>query len=97
MATLNLGIEIRDFDLERIGFSLSVLNQADKRLVSEAYLRMTLSELNVFLTAIKAASGDIDLTSLEASGMGKAPISKAGRQQEDGGVRPRSEKLIVAE
>src|SRR5688500_19142385 len=39
MSTLNIGIEIRDFDLERMGFSLSVLDDSKKRQASEAYLR----------------------------------------------------------
>ena len=54
MSTLNIGIEIRDFDLERMGFSLSVLDDSKKRQASEAYLRMTLPELNAFLNALKA-------------------------------------------
>jgi len=51
MSNLNLGLEIRDFDLERMGFSLSVLDESKKRQASEAYLRMTLLELHAFLTA----------------------------------------------
>ena len=42
MSKLNIGVEIRDFDLERMGFSLSVLDETKKRQTSEAYLRMTL-------------------------------------------------------
>jgi hypothetical protein len=41
-------VEIRDFDLDRMGFSLSVLDETKKRQSSEAYLRMTLTELNTF-------------------------------------------------
>ena len=43
MDKLHLGIEIRDFDLERMGFSLSVMDRAGKGSASEAYLRMTLT------------------------------------------------------
>ena len=53
MSNLNLGIEIRDFDLERMGFSLSVLDESKKRQASEAYLRMTLLELHAFLNALE--------------------------------------------
>ena len=55
MSKLNIGVEIRDFDLERMGFSLSVLDETKRRQSSEAYLRMTLSELNIFLKAAAAA------------------------------------------
>lgn len=65
MAKLNLAIDIRDFDLERMGFSVSVLDESRKRQNSEAYLRMTLPELNSFLKALKAAREEIELTSLE--------------------------------
>ena len=41
MSTLNIGVDIRDFDLERMGFSLSVLDESKKRQASEAYLRMS--------------------------------------------------------
>ena len=40
MSKLNIGVEIRDFDLERMGFSLSVLDESKKKQLSEAYLRM---------------------------------------------------------
>jgi hypothetical protein len=54
MDELHLGIEIRDFDLARMGFSLSVLDKANGRQTSEAYLRMTLVEMNIFLKALMA-------------------------------------------
>ena len=55
MGKLNIGVEIRDFDLERMGFSLSVLDGATKQQRSEAYLRMTLPQLNTLLSALRAA------------------------------------------
>jgi hypothetical protein len=73
MDKLHLGIEIRDFDLERMGFSLSVLDQIGKRQTSEAYLRMTLSELNAFLKALKSAEGELDLSTLEPAAVKKLP------------------------
>ena len=84
MSSLNLGIEIRDFDLERMGFSLSVLDESKKRQASEAYLRMTLMELNAFLAALKAAQGDIELTTYDSNGVNKLPPLKgmAGREVE---------------
>ena len=51
----HLGVEIRDFDLERLGFSLSVLDEPNKRQTSEGYLRMTLAEMNTFVKALRAA------------------------------------------
>jgi hypothetical protein len=78
MATLNIGIEIRDFDLERMGFSLSVLDESKKRQASEAYLRMTLMELHVFINALKNADGrDIELTTYDSNGVNKLPPMKA--------------------
>ena len=62
MSNLNIGIEIRDFDLERMGFSLSVLDDTLTRQSSEGYLRMSLAELGVFLDALKAAKGEIFTT-----------------------------------
>ena len=75
MSKLNLGIEIRDFDLERMGFSLSVLDETKKRQSSEAYLRMTLAELNTLLKALKAAHDEIDLSTVEPSGVTKLPTA----------------------
>lgn len=76
MSNLNLGIEIRDFDLERMGFSLSVLDDSKKRQASEAYLRMTLSELDVFLRALRSAEGDLEITTYDSSGVNKLPPLK---------------------
>jgi hypothetical protein len=78
MAKLKIGVEIRDFDLERMGFSLSVLDEKNKQ-SSEAYLRMKLTELNIFLEALKAAGSDIDLSTVEPSGVGKLPTANVNR------------------
>jgi len=90
MSTLNLGIEIRDFDLERMGFSLSVLDESKKRQASEAYLRMTLTELDIFLRALKSAEGDLEITTYDSSGVNKLPPLKGlGGSRE---VEPASRK-----
>jgi hypothetical protein len=68
MGKLNIGVEVRDFDLERMGFSLSVLDDTKKRQSSEAYLRMTLTELNTFLKALKAAPDEIEVCTVESLG-----------------------------
>ncbi len=93
MSTLNLGIEIRDFDLERMGFSLSVLDESKKRQASEAYLRMTLTELDVFLKALKAAQGDLEITTYDSSGVNKLPPLKGigGREVEAAEKRKKDE------
>ena len=96
MSSLNLGIEVRDFDLERMGFSLSVLDETKKRQTSEAYLRMTLSELNIFLKALKAAEQDIDVSTVEPSGVSKLPTVKVARPRE-GEPDFRNEKALAAE
>ena len=98
MSTLNIGIEIRDFDLERMGFSLSVLDESKKRQASEAYLRMTLPELNAFLTALKAANHEIELTTYDSNGVNKLPPLKGlgGREVEPERERGR-EKRVAAE
>jgi hypothetical protein len=62
---LRIGFELRDFDLERIGFALSVLDESRKRQVSEGYLRMSLEELGIFLKALKASSDTIELVMME--------------------------------
>ena len=66
MDKLYLGIEVRDFDLERIGFSLSVLDETKRRQTSEAYLRMTLSELNALLKALREAVEIIEVSPVES-------------------------------
>ena len=96
MSNLNLGIEIRDFDLERMGFSLSVLDDSKKRQASEAYLRMTLLELNAFLNALKQAENEIALTTydfkrgqqaaaVEGAGGARGRAGRAAQRQADGG------------
>ena len=75
MGKLSLGLEIRDFDLERVGFSLSVLDAAKEELRSQAYLQMTLPELNAFVNALKAAPDEIDLSAIERMGSAQAPAS----------------------
>ena len=67
MDKLHLGIEIRDFDLERMGFSLSVLDDSKTRQISEAYLRMTLAEMNVFLQALRAAEATVSVSTFETA------------------------------
>jgi hypothetical protein len=73
MAKLNLGVEIRDFDLERMGFSLSVLDSSQQRQSSEGYLRMTLPELHAFVQALKSAADDIDVRTFEPAPVQKLP------------------------
>ncbi len=95
MSKLNLGVEVRDFDLERMGFSLSVLDSSNKRQASEAYLRMTLMELDTFLTALKSAADEISLTTYDSNGVNKLPPLKGlgGREVEpaEGGKRVAAE------
>lgn len=96
MSSLNLGIEIRDFDLERMGFSLSVLDESNKRQASEAYLRMTLPELNAFIQALKAASGDIELTTYDSNGVNKLPPMKGvGGREVEAEPRPRERRAAA--
>ncbi len=80
MRKLNLGVEIRDFDLERIGFSLSVLSVLDEtqRQSIEGYLRMTLTELDTFLAALKAAPEEVELTTIEPQSARTLPNVNAG-------------------
>ena len=98
MSKLNIGIEIRDFDLERMGFSLSVLDESKKRQSSEAYLRMTLGELNTFLKALRTAQDEIDVSTVEPSGVSKLPTVKVQRAR-DAEPSPNygNEKFLAAE
>ena len=84
MSKLNIGVEIRDFDLERMGFSLSVLDESKKRQLSEAYLRMTLTELNTFLKALKGAEREIDVSTVEPSGRVEAADGQGQPLARDG-------------
>jgi hypothetical protein len=99
MASLNIGIEIRDFDLERMGFSLSVLDESKKRQASEAYLRMTLMELHAFLKALRAADDEIEVTTYDSNGVNKLPPMKgmANREVEPERERGRGDKRMAAE
>jgi hypothetical protein len=74
MSALRLGLEIRDFDLDRMGFSLSVLDESKKRQSSEGYLRMTLEELGVFVKALKGAD-EVDISTVEPMGVAKLPTA----------------------
>ena len=96
MASLNLGIEIRDFDLERMGFSFSVLDKDKKGLSSEAYLRMTLTELNTFLTALKGAQGEIDVATVEPSGVNKLPTLRLRDHDDSASDRGNAAKKLAA-
>ena len=97
MSKLNIGVEIRDFDLERMGFSLSILDDSKKRQTSEAYLRMTLSELNIFLKALKAARDDIEVSTVEPSGVSKLPTVKVQRNRDTENGAFNAEKFLAAE
>jgi hypothetical protein len=98
MSKLNIGIEIRDFDLERMGFSLSVLDESKERQSSEAYLRMTLAELNTFIGALKAAEDEIDVSTVEPSGVTRLPTVKVSRKSDPESAPDfRTEKFIAAE
>jgi hypothetical protein len=78
-----------------MGFSLSVLDETKKRQSSEAYLRMTLTELNVFLKALKTARDDIDVSTVEPSGVSKLPTVKVQRPRDT--ERGETEKFVAAE
>jgi hypothetical protein len=78
METLHLGIDMRDFDLERLGFSLSVLDPTNKRQTSEAYLRMTLAEMNAFLKALRAADKAVKVSTFETAARRKPAITSPG-------------------
>ena len=67
MAKLNLGIEVRDFDLDRMGVSLSVLDESGKRQLSEGYLRMTLRELGVLVDALRSSGKDLELVAMDGA------------------------------
>jgi hypothetical protein len=54
MSSFSLGIEIGDFDLDRIGFVLTVLGD-QREPTSKASLRMTLLEMSAFVNALKSA------------------------------------------
>jgi hypothetical protein len=63
MTTLRLGLQVRDFDLDRVGFELHVLGR-DRHDGSGGYLRMTLVELSRLVAALRQAE-HIDLVAIE--------------------------------
>jgi hypothetical protein len=69
MTKLGLGIDIKDFDLDRVGVAISVLDEAGKKRVSEGYLRMTLAELDTFVRALKSARGEVHTVTVEPDGL----------------------------
>lgn len=69
MTKLGLGIDLKDFDLERVGVAISVLDGAGKKRVSEGYLRMTLGELDTFVRALKSARGEVHTVTVEPDGL----------------------------
>ena len=81
MPKLNLGVEVRDFDLDRMGFSLSVVDETTRRQTSEGYLRMTLQELGVFVEALRAARDEIDVSAIDV-GLSKPPTVKVGAMRQ---------------
>ena len=97
MSKLNIGIEIRDFDLERMGFSLAVLDETKKRQASEAYMRMTLTELSIFLKALRSARDDIEIMTYDTNGVNKLPPLKGLGSREVEPAHSRAEKLLAAE
>jgi len=74
-----------------------VLDESKKRQSSEAYLRMTLTELNTFLKALKTAEGDIEVSTVEPSGVSKLPTVKVSRSRDDAAPSFQSERSIAAE
>jgi hypothetical protein len=97
MSKLNIGIEIRDFDLERMGFSLAVLDETKKRQASEAYMRMTLPELSIFLKALRSARDDIEIMTYDTNGVNKLPPLKGLGTREVDPAHARAEKMLAAE
>lgn len=98
MARLGLGIDVKDFDLDRVGFSISVLEDTGKKRVSEGYLRMTLLEFDAFLRALKAAKGDVQTVTVEPDGLRKFMTSNVGggvpREFSMGDKGPREEESV---
>lgn len=78
---LHLGIEVRDFDLDRLGFSLSVLDENGEARTSESYLRMTLPELDAFLRAMRGTQ-EIDVVSFQASEIRQSAPQKVANLRE---------------
>lgn len=83
MGKLAIGVDIRDFDLDRVGISVAILDEAKKRQASEAYLRMTLPELNAFLRALKGAKEEIEVATVEPSGVTRFPGGRSPRPREE--------------
>lgn len=84
MTKLGLGIDLKDFDLDRVGFSISVLDETGKKRLSEGYLRMRLVELDILLRALRAAKGEINTVTVEPDGLRKfmaAGVTGTGQRE----------------
>ncbi len=80
MRDLNIEIEVRDFDLETVGFYFNVINPDTAEHKSNSHIRMSLIELNVFINALKASAVNIDLaTPATVSGKSTPPNAAMGR------------------
>ena len=97
MSKLSIGIDIRDFDLDRVGFSLAVLDEHSSRQMSEAYMRMTLIEMDAFLKALKADAEKIQITTYDGKGVNKLPPLKGLGPREVEPAKPKAQKLLAAE
>jgi hypothetical protein len=86
MPKLSLGVEVRDFDLERMGFSLSVLD-GTKRQTSEGYLRMTLQQWGVFSMRCVRRPMTLILPQINEAGLDKGFASRPGPGRQKGIVR----------
>ena len=97
MSNLNLGIEIRDFDLERMGFSLSVLGREQEASGLGGISAHDLARAACVLNALKAAENEIALTTYDSNGVNKLPPLKglAGREVEP--AERRGDKRTAAE
>jgi hypothetical protein len=56
---------MRDFDMDQLGFSLTVPGKAAEANPSGGYLRMTLEELDTFLKALGAAEDNVEMLAVD--------------------------------
>ena len=94
MSKLNLAFEIRDFDLVRLGFSFSVLDDQSQQQTSEGYLQMTLPEVDAFLRALKA-HGEIALST--AANSSEEPSIEESPEDGSSSMEQRSASLDLEE
>ena len=82
MKQLRVEIEVLDYDLKTIGFDFNVLGSDTNETKSKSHVRMSPSELGVFVDALKASAANINLSAPKGT-IGNSVTSRSPRLPDD--------------